>query len=577
MGNRKNQQKKGTGAPPQKKTRTGESSSSSSKAKPQQEEGAKPPAPKTAPIPPPLEGTFAAAAAGTTTRQSRAPTPVLVDTDMASRAASPNGTAAKDTTDTTDTPNPQATQSAGDQKASSGPKGTKRRLAIPEWSLGESLFRVAESLFRVAEWDSYMRRPPKVCHKYVAFASLQGSSLKACDVIRAAIRQFGKKFIASDVFAASQQVAICFLTAELADDAAASGLILDETTTLPLSRRADYQPQIRKLTVSNVDSTSPKEAVHALKQHFTPYGRVLDITPRYWLDSHVHNGVWHVTLDVKQCKVNQAPPEIDVLLGHDIFIDVPGFQRVCRHCMSAVHSRKDCQTWKRLQARPDALAAYERNIASDARLAAHDAARQSQQHQQQKQQQQRQKQQQKQQPQQQQKQPSQEKTADPVSDEEFVQAMLRRIDETTDRLRIIFDDDHFEHELDKALRNYEAVATSREVALPSMTEVASEWQDARLAYLLDLSEKQAREDAANRGDTSFTSETMEDAGNPADDTSSESSEEPLTILPTSTLVPVVEVPVPPSPPSYTGMGTAERGVISPPPGPQTRSFTRRNA
>src|ERR671927_2012275 len=122
--------------------------------------------------------------------------------------------------------------------------------------------------------------------------------------------------------------------------------------------------------------TAPRrQLLKALKAYFSTYGKVLDVAPHYWADTHVHNGVWHVTVDAKQHKVNQVPPEVDVLLGQDMFIDVAGFSRVCRHCKAAVHSRPDCQTWKRLQAKPDALAAYEQKVASDARQTALDMAR----------------------------------------------------------------------------------------------------------------------------------------------------------------------------------------------------------
>jgi signal recognition particle GTPase len=229
------------------------------------------------------------------------------------------------------------------------------------------------------------------------------------------------------------------------------------------------------------------------------------------------------------------------------------------------------------------LAAYERNIASDARLAAQDAARQSQQQQQQ-QRQQKQQQQQKQQkqPQQQkqqqkQKQPPKAPVTTSPSDEDFHSGILKRIDETADRLRQILDDDEFDDALGKALNDYEAVVTTRDLDLPTMTEVAAEWQDARIAFLTQISEAYAREDTAARGDTSFTSETMEDAGHETDDASSDFSDDPPTLLlPEQTPVPILHIPVPPSPPSLTGLGTAERGVISPPPGPVTRSATRRN-
>ena len=127
---------------------------------------------------------------------------------------------------------------------------------------------------------------------------------------------------------------------------------------VPLQRRADYQPIIRKLTVANVDCTSPKGAVAALLRYFGDFGHVLDITPRYWKDTTFHNNVFHVTMDTRPAKGKAAPPEVDTLLGKTIYIDTPGFTRVCRLCQSTVHHRKDCKTWRSLQQRPEALEAY---------------------------------------------------------------------------------------------------------------------------------------------------------------------------------------------------------------------------
>src|SRR6185295_15248493 len=90
--------------------------------------------------------------------------------------------------------------------------------------------------------------------------------------------------------------------------------------------------------------------------------------PRYWANTTVHNGIWHVTLDVKQTKVAQPPPEVDIIMGKDVFIDVPGPDRVCHHCLSTVHVKKDCKTWQHLQSRPDALAAYEQRMEAQSRL-----------------------------------------------------------------------------------------------------------------------------------------------------------------------------------------------------------------
>jgi len=278
--------KKGTGSnpPAQKKARSRAPSASnpstSTTAKPQGKEGSRPASPSPAQDPPPLQHSFAEAAAGTRTQQQRASSPII-DVDMeGSGDGSPSGTAApKNTTTTADTSQTQADQSAVGQKASSGPKGTKRKLAIPKYVLGKSLFQVKE-------WESYQRPPPKVPHQFVAFASLKDSSFTAHDVIVAGAKRFGKDLVAADVFTASRQVALSFPTAAVADAAVNSGLPMDEESRLPLTRRADYQPSLRRLTVSNVDCTSPSAAVKALRAYFKTYGQVLDVAPRYWADTH---------------------------------------------------------------------------------------------------------------------------------------------------------------------------------------------------------------------------------------------------------------------------------------------------
>src|SRR6185295_5835856 len=130
----------------------------------------------------------------------------------------------------------------------------------------------------------------------------------------------------------------------------------------------------------------------------------------------------------------------------------------------SVHSRRDCQTWKRLQAKPEALAAYERQIASDMRLSNLDQVRQQRQHQhQQKQKQQHQRQQQKQTKQQ----PTKEQQPPVEDDPEVVLARLRAaadevmqlVDDTTNNLRTYEDDGAFEAALGRALAEYETVST----------------------------------------------------------------------------------------------------------------------
>ena len=607
---------KATAAPAQKKTRTdGASGSTSTAAAKSGSTGSHPSTPpQTAPPPPPQTQSYAETAANPPP-EKRAPTPRIEVQDevMASRAASPTGEPSRTSPDHS-ADRPQGDQSGDRRKASSVPQGTKRKLAVPNYVMGKSLFQVAE-------WESYQRPPPKVPHQFVAFVSLKDLSFTAKDVIVAGAKAFGKDLVAADVFTASRQLAFAFPTAACADAAVKSGLPMSEETTLPLTRRADYQPLQRRLTVSNVDCTSPAAAVKALRAYFKPYGRVLDVTPRYWADTHVHNGVWHVTLDVKKFEINQAPPEVDVILGQDVFIDVPGFERVCRHCMSAVHSRKDCKTWQRLQAKPEALAAYERNIASDSRLAELQQARQQQQKQHQHQHQQKQKQQQQRQQQQPTKQQPTEEQQTPKEDDPEValqrlraaaDAILQIVDDTTNSLRTFEDEGAFEAALVKALAEYETVSTAVPALaemLPQAERLECDWREARTQWLQDLTahralERQRQEEAAaaaTRGDdtdvaanTSFTMDDAQDLNAPVEDIISNFLNEDLASSihapgyvpgPADTsasgapqvVAPTFVHPIPRTPPgvlTFQGEGLVDRGTLTSPPPPPSYPNTR---
>jgi hypothetical protein len=335
----------------------------------------------------------------------------------------------------------------------------------------------------------------------------------------------------------------------------------------------------------------------------------------------VHNGVWHVTLDVNKFEVNRAPPEVDVILGQDVFIDVPGFERVCRHCMSAVHSRKDCKTWQRLQAKPEALAAYERNIASDSRLAELQQARQQQQKQHQHQHQQKQKQQQQRQQQQPTKQQPTEEQQTPKEDDPEValqrlraaaDAILQIVDDTTNSLRTFEDEGAFEAALVKALAEYETVSTAVPALaemLPQAERLECDWRDARTQWLQDLAAHRALEcqrqeeaaAAATRGDdtdvaanTSFTMDDAQDLNAPVEDIISGFLNEDLASSihapgyvpgPVDTsasgapqvVVPTFVHPIPRTPPgvlTFQGEGLVDRGTLTSPPPPPSYPNTR---
>src|SRR5690349_17272133 len=112
---------------------------------------------------------YAAAAASTTTASQPVPPVITLDGDQ-------SGTA---------------------KKASSGLRGTKRSLALPDWELGLSQHRVDD-------WVSVMRPPPQVNHQHVVFASFKDAKdlPKARDVVAAAYAQFDHKLVAMDVFPA---------------------------------------------------------------------------------------------------------------------------------------------------------------------------------------------------------------------------------------------------------------------------------------------------------------------------------------------------------------------------------------
>ena len=171
------------------------------------------------------------------------------------------------------------------------------------------------------------------------------------DVIRAAAHQFGQELVAADVFPASMQVALAFTSAAAADSAATTGLLTDGENWLPLSRRPAHRPRIEKITVSGVDSTDPAQALLNLGNYFSHYGRVLEISPRYWADTQVHTGTWHVTVDGAaevEGKITVAPPEIAIIGGVECIVDLPQIRRVCRVCRSSEHDNPSCRVGQQL-------------------------------------------------------------------------------------------------------------------------------------------------------------------------------------------------------------------------------------
>src|SRR6185312_6915866 len=84
----------------------------------------------------------------------------LKQTPLANPVSRPQGMTGveetpQDPTAPTATGKPGLDQSGAGQKASSAHRGTKRRLAMPVWQLGDSFFRDAA-------FESYTRPPPQV-------------------------------------------------------------------------------------------------------------------------------------------------------------------------------------------------------------------------------------------------------------------------------------------------------------------------------------------------------------------------------------------------------------------------------
>jgi len=235
-------------------------------------------------------------------------------------------------------------QSAAASKAQSGAKGVKRPLQVPNW-------RIGAPMFQAANWESIMRPPPSSPHDYVVFASLKDVDVSAEDVIILAASTFSYNLVAADVFSMSQQIGLAFTSAEAASAALTTGLVHDETV-IPLARRSDHRPDLVRLTISGVNCTNPKQACQHLVQYFSYYGSVVDVTPRFWANTTVHNGVWHVTVDrATLTQTVPSPPEIASIGGRDVFVDIPGVRRICRVCKSQQHTNKNCRVGQKLAAR----------------------------------------------------------------------------------------------------------------------------------------------------------------------------------------------------------------------------------
>jgi hypothetical protein len=208
-------------------------------------------------------------------------------------------------------------------------------------------------LYKHDDYESYMRPPPHVNHKHVVYASFkQAASLPdVSNVIKAAALQFGTDLVAADVFPASQQIALAFTSAKAAAAAAATGLVDNGEVWQVLTHRAPHRPRLEKITVSDVDTTDPIKACMALGEYFSHYGTVIEVAPRYWEDTSVHTGTWHVTIDAAAefaGKITVMPPEIATIGGVEVIVDLPQIRRVCRVCRSSEHANPACRVGQAL-------------------------------------------------------------------------------------------------------------------------------------------------------------------------------------------------------------------------------------
>src|SRR6185295_10996080 len=191
----------------------------------------------------------------------------------------------------------------------------------------------------------------------------------------------------------------------------------------------------------------------------------------------------------------------------------------------------------------EALAAYERQIASDMRLSNLDQVRQQRQQQHQKQQQQKQKQQQQRQQQQRTQQEQSTKEDDAESShlkaKALAEELLRKVDLTTRDLQTIEEDAPFQERLARSLAEYETASTSSpfnlEYLLPDGEALERTWRETREAWLQGLADQRAmerraheeatndtQEETASRGDDTYTAaDTSFTMGDAEDDSSSD--------------------------------------------------------
>jgi hypothetical protein len=184
-----------------------------------------------------------------------------------------------------------------------------------------------------------MRPPPESAHDNVVYASLANTTFTVAGFIKAARAQFDHAIAAVDVFLTAKKIALAFTDVDAAKAAAETGLVTGNLTT-PLVYRASRAVKLTKFTVSNTNCTRPQRTASAIVEIFSKWGKVVDVTPRFWRDSPYHTGAWHVTIVAKG---STPPPEILDILGRPAYVDIPGIRRVCRHCKTEKHTKDNCR------------------------------------------------------------------------------------------------------------------------------------------------------------------------------------------------------------------------------------------
>jgi hypothetical protein len=160
---------------------------------------------------------------------------------------------------------------------------------------------------------------------------------------------------AADLKPAYKVLALAFKTAESRDKCVASGVIVNETLTIPCVVPPTTTPT---LATYHVERMPPWSAVHCvtwLRGILKQCGTVHEIRPRYWADTTILTPTWQVTMElgfadalVPGCIV----PALDFNVGKSdqyritadpVLVERKGQHSMCRYCMALTHTKLDCR------------------------------------------------------------------------------------------------------------------------------------------------------------------------------------------------------------------------------------------